>query len=81
MMNEVKNRLMGALAHIGYAIELAKAQEPNGQVLLTVTTKSTDDMGCIIASFVAEPFFLDVVKLLGFENPEAMLEHMLKEKT
>lgn len=77
MNNDARQRLMGALSHIGYAIEVAKAQDPEGQVVFAVATKCVDGSGCLTASFDAEPFFRDVVSLLGFESPEAMLEHMI----
>ncbi len=77
MTDATRNRLMGTLSHIGHAIEEAKAHADGGQVLFAVVTRHQDDTGSMTASFEAEQFFKDVCSALGFESPEAMLEHMI----
>jgi hypothetical protein len=69
MDQEAVNRLKQALPHIRMAIEMAKLQEPQGEITLAICSKKPDGSGQLTAHFEGE-FLDDVARVLGvFDKP------------
>lgn len=70
--NRARTRLMQALPHIHFAMCLAKTQQPQANICLSVTAMGPDGSGQVTASFEGELFLLDVARMLGFESLPAL---------
>ena len=75
-MDDSKRRLMEILPHLMVAANMAKMQEPDGEVCLAVVSKKPDGSGRLTASFECPDFFRDMLIVLGFQEMQQLVEEL-----
>lgn len=74
-MQDARQRLIEALPFLILGVSVAKVGEGTGtgKTLLGIIHQNADGSGCLGATLEAEPFFQDVLEVLGFKDFEDFL--------